>query len=168
MGLGSALPIVPVCRPRAVTPGFCSSGPLMTPSDLKGSSAPLGATLFPSGTNFSLYSREATGIDLLFFDREDDARPSRVIPFDSITNRTSHYWHIFVPGITAAQIYAYRVYGPFDPANGLRFDSEKALLDPYGKGLVTPKNYSRQAASAKGENFISAMKSVVVDPRSYD
>ncbi|HKM81644.1 MAG TPA: glycogen debranching protein GlgX [Terriglobia bacterium] len=140
----------------------------MTPTDLKGSSAPLGATFSPSGTNFSLYSREATGVDLLFFDHDDAARPARVIPFDSVTNCTAHYWHIFVPGITAGQLYAYRVYGPFDPANGLRFDPEKALLDPYGKGLVMPKNYSRQAASAKGENFISAMKSVVVDPRSYD
>ena len=140
----------------------------MTATNLKGCSAPLGATFSPSGTNFSLYSREATGVDLLFFDREDDARPSRIISFDSITNRTSHYWHIFVPGITAGQLYAYRVYGPFDPANGLRFDPEKALLDPYGKGLVTPKNYSRQAAGAKGENFASAMKSVVVDPHSYD
>jgi len=122
----------------------------MTPTDLKGSSAPLGATLSPSGTNFSLYSREATGVDLLFFDHEDDARPSRIIPFDSITNRSSYYWHIFVPGITAGQLYAYRVYGPFDPANGLRFDPEKALLDPYGKGLVTPKITPARPPARKG------------------
>jgi len=140
----------------------------MTATDLKGRSAPLGATLSPSGTNFSLYSREATGVDLLFFDQEDDARSSRIIPFDPIANRTSHYWHIFVPAIAPGQLYAYRVHGPFDPANGLHFDAEKALLDPYGKGIVTPKNYSRQAAGTKGENFASAMKSVVVDPHSYD
>jgi isoamylase len=140
----------------------------MTPSDMKGSSAPLGATFSPSGTNFSLYSREAIGVDLLLFDYDDAARPSRVIPFDPITNRTSHYWHIFVPAITPGQLYAYRVHGPFDPANGLRFDPEKALLDPYGKALVTPKDYSRQAAGTKGENFASAMKSAVVDPHSYD
>jgi glycogen operon protein len=140
----------------------------MTASNLKGRSAPLGATFSPSGTNFSLYSRQATGIDVLFFDHDDAARPARVIPFDPVANRTSHYWHIFVPGITAGQLYAYRVHGPYDPANGLRFDPEKALLDPYGKGLVTPKNYSRQAACTKGNNFASAMKSVVVDPHSYD
>jgi len=140
----------------------------MTPTDLKGRSAPLGATLSPTGTNFSLYSRAASGVDLLFFDHDDAARPSRVVPFDPVANRTSHYWHIFVPGITPGQLYAYRVYGPFDPAKGLRFDPDKALLDPYGKALVTSNNYSRQAAGAKGENFASAMKSVVVDPHSYD
>ncbi len=140
----------------------------MTPSALKGRSAPLGAKFSPSGTNFSLYSREAIGVDLLLFDHDDGARPSRIIPFDPVANRTYFYWHAFIPGIVPGQLYAYRVYGPFDPAKGLRFDPEKALLDPYGKGLVTPRNYSRQAASAKGENFACAMKSVVVDPHSYD
>jgi glycogen operon protein len=145
-----------------------SLGPIMTAIDLKGRSAPLGATFSPSGTNFSLYSREAIGVDLLFFDHGDDAQPSRIIPFDPIANHTAHYWHTFVSGVVPGQLYAYRVHGPFDPANGLRFDSDQALLDPYGKGLVTPKKYSRQAAGAKGENLASAMKSVVVDPQSYD
>jgi len=140
----------------------------MTLMDTQGRSAPLGATVFPSGTNFSLYAREAIGVDLLFFDQEDQARPSRMISFDPVVNLTAHYWHVFVPGIAVGQLYAYRVHGPFDPAQGLRFDPEKALLDPYGKAVVTPKNYSRQAASTKGNNFASAMKSVVVDPRAYD
>src|SRR5208337_2240040 len=132
----------------------------MTLIDTKGRSAPLGATVFPLGTNFSLYAREAIGVDLLFFDQEDQAQPSRTISFDPVANLTAHYWHAFVPGIAPGQLYAYRVHGPFDP--------EKALLDPYGKTVVTPKNYSRQAASVKGNNFASAMKSVVVDPRVYD
>ena len=140
----------------------------MTLIDTKGHSAPLGATVFPTGTNFSLYAREAIGVDLLFFDQEDQANPSRTVSFDPVSNLTAHYWHAFVPGIAAGQMYAYRVHGPFDPAQGLRFDPEKALLDPYGKAVVTPKNYSRQAASVKGNNFASAMKSVVVDPCVYD
>ncbi len=48
-------------------------------------------------------------------------------------NRTYHYWHTFVPGAQAGQIYGYRVHGPNDPANGLRFDPAKVLLDPYGR-----------------------------------
>ncbi len=140
----------------------------MTPTDMKGSSAPLGATVFPTGTNFSLYAREAIGVDLLFFDREDQAQPSRMISFDPVANLTAHYWHVFVPGTASGQIYAYRLFGPFDPAQGLRFDPDKALLDPYGKAVVIPKNYSRQAASTKGNNFASAMKSIVVDPSAYD
>ena len=105
---------------------------------------------------------------MLFFDQEDDARPGRVITIDPWTNRTYHYWHAFVPGVKAGQIYAFRVDGPFDPARGMRFDPSKTLLDPYGRGVVVPNNYSREAARTKGDNTATAMKSVVVDPHTYD
>ena len=140
----------------------------MTLVEKLGQSAPIGATVYPAGVNFSLYSRDATGVELLFFDHEDDSRPSRIVSVDPIANRTYHYWHTFVPGIRAGQIYAYRVRGPFAPADGLRFDPTKAVLDPYGRGVVVPRNYDREAASAKDGNTASAMKSVVVDPCSYD
>src|SRR5262245_61739491 len=104
----------------------------------EGRSSPLGATLSLGGTNFSVYSKHATAIDLLLFDCVDDARPARVIRIDPSTNRTYHYWHLFVPGVRAGQIYGYRVEGPFDPANGMRFDPAKVLLDPYGRGTVVP------------------------------
>jgi isoamylase len=140
----------------------------MSSTELFGQSAPLGATLSPSGANFSLYSREATGVDLLFFDQPEDAQPSRVVSVDPVTNRTYHYWHAFIPGIRAGQIYGYRVHGPFDPAKGLRFDPGKVLLDPYGCAVVVPKKYHREAASSKSATTGSAMKSVVVDRGSYD
>ena len=76
-----------------------------------GSSSPLGATIVEGGANFSLFSRDATGVELLFFDNESDARPSRVIPIDPAANRTYHYWHVFVPGVEPGQIYGYRVQG---------------------------------------------------------
>ena len=65
--------------------------------------------------NFSLFSRSATGVELLFFDREDDARPARVISIDPAANRTYHYWHVFVPGVQPGQIYGYRVAGAVRP-----------------------------------------------------
>jgi glycogen operon protein len=105
---------------------------------------------------------------VLLFDREEDGTPARVIPMDPIANRTYHYWHVFVPGVQAGQIYGLRVGGPFDPARGFRFDNSKLLLDPYGRGVVVPKNYSRDAARAEGDNTASAMKSVVVDPQAYN
>ncbi len=111
-----------------------------------GSSAPLGATVSAGGVDFSLYSRKASSVELLFFDHEDDNLPSRVIPIDPETNRTYHYWHIFVPGVKSGQIYAYRVHGPFDPFDGLRFDACKVLLDPYSRGVVIPKKYDRESA----------------------
>jgi glycogen operon protein len=133
-----------------------------------GRSFPLGAEVVAAGVNFSVYARDATGVELAFFDREDDSRPSRVIKIDPTKNRTYPYWHVFVPGLGPGQLYGYRVSGPFDPANGLRFDSEKLLLDPYGLAVAVPKNYSREAARRKGDNTAVAMKSVVVDPNLYD
>jgi isoamylase len=133
-----------------------------------GQSFPLGATVVPGGVNFSVFSRNASGVDLLLFDREDDARPGRVISIDPGTNRAYYYWHVFVPGLEPGQLYGYRAQGPSDPAKGLRFDPTKVLLDPYGRGVVVPKNYSRDAARRDGDNTGTAMKSVVVDPSAYD
>jgi glycogen operon protein len=132
-----------------------------------GASAPVGATPSQVGVNFSIFSRHASRVELLLFDREDDAQPERVIPFDPWTNRTYFYWHVFVPGLKVGQIYAYRIGGPFDPANGLRFDSNKVLLDPYAKGVAVPKAYSRDAA-ARAEDNAATMKSLVIDPAGYD
>ena len=95
-----------------------------------GQPAPLGATVGDGGANFSLFSRTATGVELLFFDREDGASPSRVVALDPVRNRTYHYWHTFVPGVRPGQVYGYRVHGPSDPSRGLRFDPAKVLLDP--------------------------------------
>ena len=133
-----------------------------------GQSHPLGATLVSGGVNFSVYSRNARGVDLVLFDREDDVRPERVIHIDPEANHTYHYWHVFVPGVKVGQIYGYRVHGPFDPSRGDRFDSRKLLLDPYGRAVVTPKNYDRAAAQRPGDNTGAAMKSVVVDTGAYE
>jgi len=129
---------------------------------------PLGATVVAAGTNFSLFSRSATGVELLLFDRVDDARPSRVIALDPRTHRTYHYWHGLVPGVKAGQLYGYRVQGPSDPARGLRFDPSKVLLDPYGRGVMLPPGYDRNAAAQPGDNAATAMKSVVTDASAFD
>ena len=138
-----------------------------TPNDA-GSSSPLGSTVCDDGVNFSIYSRSALGMELLLFDHQDDAKPAQVIPIDPAINRTYHYWHVFVPGLHPGQIYGYRAHGRNDSASGMRFDSSKVLLDPYGKGVAVPKGYSRDAAKSAGDNTASAMKSVVVDPSAYD
>lgn len=134
----------------------------------QGEGSPIGATLAVDGTNFSLYSKHATAVELLFFDAADDAHPARTIRLDPTVNRTADYWHCFVPGITAGQLYGYRVTGPFDPSRGMRFDADKVLLDPYARSVVVPRGYDRGSASAPGANDAKAMKSVVVDADSYD
>ena len=137
-------------------------------ADHPGASAPLGATVTANGVNFSVFSKRGTGVDLLLFDYVDAAQPTRVVHLDPVANRTYHYWHVFVPGLKAGQIYGFRVHGPFDPSKGCRFDSGKVLLDPYGRAVVVPSGYNRTAAHEKGDNAGTAMKSVVVDPTAYD
>jgi isoamylase len=135
----------------------------------RGSSAPLGATVSRDGVNFSVYSRHATGIEIVLFDGVDDARPARTVRLDPVRNRTYHYWHAFVPGVTPGQLYGYRAEGPFDPSRGMCFDPAKLLLDPYGRGVVVPERYRREAARKPSDDTTAtAMKSVVVDPRAYD
>ncbi|WP_459556703.1 glycogen debranching protein [Lacunimicrobium album] len=131
-------------------------------------SAPLGATIRDGGVNFSLFSRTATGVELLLFESQESSTPSQLINLDPVKNRTYHYWHAFVPGLQAGQIYGYRVKGPHQPESGLRFDPQKVLLDPYGRGVVVPSNYDRRATAGPGDNTATSMKSVVVDPGEYD
>ena len=133
-----------------------------------GQSSPLGATIYPDGVNFSVYSRNAAGVDLLLFNAASDPKPASIISLDPEKNRTYRYWHIFLPKVGHGQLYGYRVRGPFEPERGLRFDRDKVLLDPYARCLAIPANYSRRAASLLGDNTAMAMKSVVADLRGYD
>ena len=138
-----------------------------SPRLTRGASSPLGATPCREGVNFSVFSKHATGIELLLFDHVD-AEAVRGIRMDPVADRTYHYWHVFVPGVRAGQMYGYRAEGPSDPANGMRFDPTKLLLDLYGRGVAVPDCYSRTAAREPGDNSATAMKSVVVDPSAYD
>jgi len=129
----------------------------------------LGATIMPNGVNFCVFSKNCTAMELLFFDRMEDAHPSRVIPLDAQFNRTFYYWHVFVAEVGAGQIYAYRAYGRNAPESGLRFDGSKVLLDPYGRAVATGPHYDRAASTHFGlDNAAYAMKSVVVDTKQYD
>jgi isoamylase len=134
----------------------------------KGASAPLGATVYPGGVSFSVFSKNASLIELLLFDDDSAAQPAKVIPLDPHRHRTYHYWHAFVPAVKPGQVYGYRAHGPFQPENGFRFDGEKVLLDPYGLAVAVPEAYNRKAARGPGDNAAVAMKSVVADPGRYD
>jgi isoamylase len=140
----------------------------MSSDILPGQSFPLGATVYPNGVNFCIFSKNCEALELLLFDGADDPRPARVLRLDPQQNRTFYYWHVFVPGIGAGQLYGYRAYGPFIPEEGFRFDGSKVLLDPYTRAVALGKKYSREAAIRPGDNCAQAMKSVVVDPQPYD
>ena len=133
-----------------------------------GRSWPVGATLDGAGVNFSIWSRHATAADLCLFDRAEDARPSRTIRLDPAAHRTYHYWHAHVAGLGPGQLYGWRIHGPYDPAQGHRFDGQKLLLDPYARAVAVPSSYDRKAAARRGDNAGKAMKGLVVDLSRYD
>lgn len=133
-----------------------------------GKSYPLGATVTPSGVNFSLFSLHATQVNLLLYEQAGDVSPAQIVRLDPQNNRTFYYWHVFIKGLRAGQLYAYQVDGPFEPARGLRYDRSKVLVDPYARAVFY-ENYQRSKAVRYGEpNAPYAMKSVVVDPTDYD
>ncbi|MBD3420675.1 MAG: glycogen debranching protein GlgX [Chitinivibrionales bacterium] len=94
---------------------------------------PRGATWDGAGTNFSLFSQNATGVELLLFGEYQEARPEEVV---RLREKSVDTWHCYLPGVSPGRKYAYRVYGKYDPANGHRFNSNKLLLDPYAKAIA--------------------------------
>ena len=129
---------------------------------------PLGATLTKDGVNFCVYSKHCTKMQLLLFDQASDGSPSQVLTLHRRHNRTFHYWHIFVPGLTAGQHYAFRADGPFSEIDGLCFNADAILLDPYGKAVAVPETYRRQPPCDSSAAIKGAMKSVVADLSAYD
>jgi len=132
-----------------------------------GSPHPLGALPGPEGVNFSLFSGNATGVELLLFDSPDSAQPFQTVRLDPFVNKTFHFWHVFVAGLQAGTHYAYRVDGPFNPSAGHRFDRNKVLIDPYALGN-TNSVWNRGAACKEGDNVATSMRSVVIDTSDYD
>ena len=128
---------------------------------LPGKSHPLGPTVYDEGVNFSLFSKHGTEVSLVLFDSTEDTLPRQIIPLDPILNKTYHYWHVFINGLTQGQLYAFQVNGPDEPSLGHRFNARNILLDPYSKSVFVPVSYVRSVDSPP-------MKSVVVDTGDYD
>jgi glycogen operon protein len=99
---------------------------------LPGTPYPQGATWDGAGVNFALYSEKATGVELCLFKDLGKLEAER-IPFEECTG---YVWHGYVPGLTVGQLYGFRVHGPYDPPNGLRFNPAKLLIDPYAKAIA--------------------------------
>ena len=132
-----------------------------------GSPHPLGATCGPDGINFSLFSGNGTGVELLLFATHDAAQPMQTIQLDPFVNKSFHFWHVFVRGLQPGTHYAYRVDGPFDPASGHRFNRKKVLIDPYARGN-TNELWKRASASGPEDNAATSMRSVAINTAGYD
>jgi len=95
-----------------------------------GSNHPLGATFEEGGVNFALFSANATRVELCLFDADGREEIARI----TLPDYTDQIFHGYVEGVQPGQVYGYRVYGPYEPEAGLRFNHNKLLLDPYAKG----------------------------------
>jgi glycogen operon protein len=93
---------------------------------------PLGATWDGLGVNFALFSAHASKVELCLFDEAGETELERI----ELPEFTNEIWHGYLPDARPGTVYAYRVHGPYDPANGHRFNANKLLLDPYAKGLA--------------------------------
>ncbi|HEY9733286.1 MAG TPA: glycogen debranching protein GlgX [Drouetiella sp.] len=102
---------------------------LITP----GQPAPLGATWDGVGTNFAIFSENATKVELCLFDSIEAESESARIP---LPENTAHVFHGYLKDVKPGQIYGYRVHGPYEPHEGHRFNPNKVLLDPYAKSVV--------------------------------
>ena len=134
-----------------------------------GEHVPLGATWDGEGTNFSVFSANADWVELVLFEEDGSHRSFE------LAERTDLHWHGYVHGVGPGSLYAFRVYGRYDPSSGNRFNSAKLLLDPYAKAIAGglqwgPEVYGYQRGQGE-EDIRSDLDSapclprcVVIDP----
>ncbi len=139
---------------------------------LPGRPHPLGATWDGSGTNFAIYSEHADWVELCLFDQPNAPEAARM----RLPERTTYVWHGYIHGLQPGQIYGYRVHGPFQPNDGLRFNASKLLIDPYAKALAgqvdwsspifpyQPGNGDADLSSDENDDAAGMQKCVVVNP----
>ncbi|HEV8721127.1 MAG TPA: glycogen debranching protein GlgX [Candidatus Binatia bacterium] len=133
---------------------------------------PLGATWDGAGVNFSLFSENATKVELCLFEGANANKETRI----PITQQTHQVWHTYLPEVRPGQLYGYRVHGPYEPADGLRSNPAKLLLDPYSKAIAGSIQWSnalfgytvgnaKADLSINDQDSASGMpKCVVIDP----
>jgi glycogen operon protein len=135
-----------------------------------GNPYPLGSYWDGKGVNFALYSHNAESVELCLFNAVKGEKEVQRI---KLSERSHDVWHIYIGDLKPGQIYGYRVYGPYDPANGHRFNPNKVLLDPYAKAMCTIEEWDDSLfgyeigkddlAMDSRDNAAMAAKSVVVD-----
>ncbi|HME09949.1 MAG TPA: glycogen debranching protein GlgX [Bryobacteraceae bacterium] len=99
---------------------------------LSGRPYPQGSTWDGAGVNFALYSERAERVELCLFENANSAEAETV----EVREHTNYVWHCYLPGVQPGQLYGYRVHGPYDPDQGLRFNPAKLLVDPYARAIT--------------------------------
>ncbi len=123
---------------------------------------PFGATYDAKGTNFSIWGRFATRVELLLYERSDSPEPFQVIELDPDENLTFYAWHVYVEGLPHGTFYGWHMDGPGETRfTGFRFDRKKVLLDPCARA-VTHDLWDRKRASLPGDNGPFSMRGIVL------
>lgn len=136
----------------------------------KGSPLLLGATPDTNGVNFALFSKNATSITLALFNTPQDKKPSLTYTLDSKKNKTGDIWHTYARGLKASSLYLYFVTGPRDTEEGLRFQNDAPLFDPYCKAFTQGSVFLAQRKAAK-KGFLDLSKypkCIVIDDNAYN
>jgi glycogen operon protein len=97
---------------------------------------PYGAILHDGGVQFVIFSRSATAMRVLLYDKVTDREPAEMIEFDPDSDRWGDIWSVYVPGVGAGQLYHLQAEGPYEPERGQRFDPKARLIDPYARALA--------------------------------
>jgi glycogen operon protein len=137
---------------------------------------PLGATWDGNGVNFALFSEHATRVELCLFASADDDKESWRV---ELAEQTDMVWHVYLTGIRPGQLYAYRVYGSYDPGAGHRFNDAKMVIDPYAKAVARATRWddvmfgyrvgdgSEDTARDDGDSAPFAPLAAVIDPEFF-
>jgi len=132
----------------------------------------LGANWDGEGVNFALFSEHATKVELCLFDESGRREVHRI----QLHEQTDQVWHCYLPEARPGWLYGYRVYGPYEPAKGLRFNPHKLLLDPYAKQIQNDIKWSdshfsyrighrnQDLSFDRRDSAPGMLKGVVIDP----
>jgi isoamylase len=129
---------------------------IKTPEILSGSPFPLGATWDGSGTNFAIFSKHATRVELCLFRDGPTGTEKRRIP---VVAHRGPVWHCYLPGIGPGALYGYRVDGPYRPDEGHRFNPAKLVIDPYAKAIQGTVNWDAPVYGYRRGRHVSDLSS---------
>ena len=131
---------------------------------------PVGATPSQNGTNFCVFSRHATRLQLLLYEQPDSPTPFQIINLDPESNRSFFFWHVFVEGLTQTGniAYTWKAAGPNNPARGYRFDPEIELLDPWARAVTDNLWHRPSNKGPKSHQSGPSMRGLAVSGNSYD
>jgi isoamylase len=144
---------------------FAHANPRSTLAVRAGARQPLGASTQADGVNFAVFSPRATRMWLRLYGAPADLEPIAELELDAAAHRTYGFWHVFVVGARAGWFYTWRADGPDEPAEGLRFDARRELLDPWAR-IVSDAAWNR-AAALDGDST-GALRAEIAAADDYD